>query len=197
MSGEAIIRHPYIVYLMKFGLIGSNEEDQSHQLSIRNLFYAMLFLLVHSYEEASMDVDTNYIREFAKNVYVRPAIARNESLIAIPVKAVESDLKKVGLPSGRTPMVCAALRGPKFQRENKLVLDHWDGPPSGQSTTVVFYYRRAGDAVQVAAESPAARAFRLTEKLRGLMKAGIAARGGTEGFIRWVRSVDSDDEDAA
>jgi hypothetical protein len=44
-------------------------------------------------------------------------------------------------------------------------------------------------------ETPAERALRLTEKLRGLMQDEIAAHGGTEGFMRWVRS--DEDEEAA
>jgi hypothetical protein len=46
-----------------------------------------------------------------------------------------------------------------------------------------------------ATETVSERAFRLTEKLRGLMKDEIAAHGGTEGFMRWVRS--DEDEYAA
>jgi hypothetical protein len=44
-------------------------------------------------------------------------------------------------------------------------------------------------------ETPEEKAFRLTEALRGLLKDEIAAYGGTEGFMRWVRS--DEDEDAA
>lgn len=43
-------------------------------------------------------------------------------------------------------------------------------------------------------ETPSQRAFRLTERVRGLLKDEIAAFGGTEAFMRWVRS---DEEDAA
>jgi hypothetical protein len=43
-------------------------------------------------------------------------------------------------------------------------------------------------------ETPEERAFRLTEKLRGLMKEEIAAHGGAEGYLRWVRG---EDEEAA
>jgi hypothetical protein len=43
-------------------------------------------------------------------------------------------------------------------------------------------------------EDPTARAFRLTEKLRGLLKEELAEYGGGEAFLRWVRS---EDEDAA
>jgi hypothetical protein len=44
------------------------------------------------------------------------------------------------------------------------------------------------------AEDPSARAFRLTEKLRGLLKEELAEYGGGEAFLRWIRS---EDEDAA
>jgi hypothetical protein len=48
---------------------------------------------------------------------------------------------------------------------------------------------------QPVSESPAERAHRLTEKLRGLLREELAEYGGAEGFIRWVRS--DDEEDAA
>jgi hypothetical protein len=233
-------------------------------------------------------IDSDRIRSFAAKNYIQPALEHGDRLIAVPVNAVESQLKELGLPAGRTPMVCSALRGRKFQKDNGIVLDHWDGPPSGQSTTVIFYYRLADNSggsgpgsmpgsptmellrtkfyqqmviasnepapkgffstVQALAakpitlealiikahdatefrtdkdpmfvaqvrvrdaftrfgylrlagakiadqESPKERAFRLTEKLRGLLKEEIAAHGGTEGFMRWVRS--DEDEDAA
>jgi len=43
-------------------------------------------------------------------------------------------------------------------------------------------------------EDPGDRAFRLTEKLRGLLKNEIAAYGGGEAFMRWVRSEDEDSQ---
>lgn len=146
-----------------------------------------------------MKIDANYIRRFASDGYVKPALTRGESTFSIPVKAVEADLKKIGLPSGRTPLVCSALSGEKFQEENGILLDHWEGPPSRQSTTVVFHFRLADVATgklseSRAVESPEARAMRLSEKLRGLMKEEIAAHGGTEGYLRWVRS---DNEETA
>ena len=41
-------------------------------------------------------------------------------------------------------------------------------------------------------EKAKARARRLTENLRGLLKQEIAARGGAEAFIQRVRSADED-----
>ena len=43
-------------------------------------------------------------------------------------------------------------------------------------------------------EDPAARAVRLSEKLRGILKDELAEYGGGEAFLRWIRS---EDEDAA
>lgn len=75
------------------------------------------------------------------------------------------------------------------------------------SPTVVVKYRlarkdaktiadreRHSRAAEPSGESPADRAFRLTEKLRGIMKDELASYGGGEAFLRWVRS---EDEDAA
>jgi hypothetical protein len=148
-----------------------------------------------------MKIDANYIRKFVSETYVRPARDRGQTTLAIPVKRVEEDLKKVGLQTGRTPLVCSAIRGNKFQDENEILLDRWDGPPSGQSTTVVFHFHLAEKARAQAAdpagmESPEDRAYRLTEKLRGLLKDEMAEYGGGEAFLRWVRSED-DDEGAA
>jgi len=152
-------------------------------------------------------IDANYIRQFAREVYLKPALKRGDEVVAIPVKAIEAELKKSGFTSGRTPMVCSALSGKKFQQENEIILDRWEGPASGQSTTVVYYYRRADNlhpsgatstpesvsAPAAVSESPEARAKRMVEGLKGLLRDEIAAYGGTEGFMRWVRS----DEDEA
>jgi hypothetical protein len=41
-------------------------------------------------------------------------------------------------------------------------------------------------------ETPEERAYRVTEKLRRLLKEEMAAFGGGEAFLRWVRSEDDD-----
>jgi hypothetical protein len=42
-------------------------------------------------------------------------------------------------------------------------------------------------------ETPEAKALRLTEKLRGLLKEELAEYGGGEAFLRWVRGYDEED----
>lgn len=46
-------------------------------------------------------------------------------------------------------------------------------------------------------ETPEAWAHRLTEKLCGLLKEEMAAYGGGEAFLRWVRSEDGDGPEGA
>jgi hypothetical protein len=137
-----------------------------------------------------MAIDAEYIRQFAKENFVEPAKRRGEKQFSIAVKSVETGLRPQGLESGRTPLVCTSLSGNKFQRENGIVLDHWDGPPSGKSTTVVYHFRFADSPTpsKTAYETMEQRASRLTEALRGLMKEEIQKHGGTEAFLRWIRS---------
>jgi hypothetical protein len=74
------------------------------------------------------------------------------------------------------------LSGKRFLEENHLALEKREGPPSGQSTTVVFTYRlvdphRAPDRWE---ESPLL-------KLEGIGKEVFQSLGGGEAFIRRER----------
>jgi hypothetical protein len=143
------------------------------------------------------------VRGIVLERYVQPALNAGRDRLLIRARDVLKDAEATqGFPRGRTPLVCNVLQSNKLLKEAGLEIERVEGPPSRQSRTVVVHYRvvsaRAGGengATPPPAETPAARAFRLTEKLRGLMKDEIAARGGTEGFMRWVRS--DSDEDAA
>jgi hypothetical protein len=149
---------------------------------------------------------SDQVRAVAQTKYVRPAILAGKERFSVAVKDVMQDLVAEGFPPGNTPQVCSALRKRAFLHEQGIVIDHIDGPPSGMSTTVVFHYRVAKSAersagVEEAAakntvpmeETPEARALRLTEKLRGLLKEELAAYGGGEAFLRWVRGYDEED----
>jgi hypothetical protein len=152
---------------------------------------------------------SDWIRSFAKDKYVRPAIRDGRLRFSIRVKDIHNDLKSEGFPPRHTPQICDALTGGKFLRENGLEIERVEGPPSGQSPTVVVHYcvGDSGQAVSIAKtrlkekeaeatvqEDPTERAIRLTEKLRGILKDELAEYGGGEAFLRWVRS---DDEDTA
>ena len=150
------------------------------------------------------------IRDLARTNYVAPAIRSGKERFSIRVRDVRNDLRaqSSGFPPRHNAQICSALQTTKFLRENSLEIEKVDGPPSGQSSTVVFHYRVTSSLSNEArpgtdsesgqqqgfVEDPSARALRLTEKLRGILKEELAEYGGAEGFMRWIRS---DDEEAA
>jgi hypothetical protein len=151
---------------------------------------------------------SDQVRTVAQAKYVQPAIQSGKKHFCIRVKDLLVDLQTDGFPARNTPQVCTALQTSKFLRENGLEIEGVDGPPSKMSTTVVVRYRVAspvepparaenqlgGGGMRPQEEDPSDRAFRLTEKLRGLLKEELAEYGGGEAFLRWIRS---EDEDAA
>ena len=160
-------------------------------------------------QEEAMNVGlSDQVRAVAKAKYVHPAILAGKRQFSISVKELLRDLVTDGFPTRNTPQVCSALQTAKFLRENGIEIEGVDGPPKKMSPTVVVRYRMAspilkqgtdthspeGSAVETLQEDPAVRAFRLTEKLRGMLKEELAQYGGGEAFLRWIRS---EDEDAA
>jgi hypothetical protein len=143
---------------------------------------------------------SDQVRSVAMDRYVKPALRSGRTSFSIKVRNVLDDLAPLGFPANSTPLVCNALRSDKFLKKNGLEITGVDGPPSKLSTTVVVHYRAVGTAAgdrqasgEQGNEDGAARAKRLTEGLRGLLKEELKEYGGAEGFVRWVRS----DEDAA
>lgn len=147
------------------------------------------------------------IRALAQAKYAKPAILAGKGQFSIRVRDVLGDLQAEGFPPGNTPLVCNALRTAKFLRENGLEIERVDGPPSKMSPTVVVHYRVTEPRIHIgvsselpreegkqAEEDSSARARRLTERLKGVLKDELAEYGGGEAFLRWIRS---EDEDAA
>ena len=139
----------------------------------------------------------NEIRRLAEK---RVAVATEQGLNAfsIAVKDLIRDAEREGISTARrTPAFCKAIQAKKeFCKKNSLDIVRVDGPPKGLSTTVVVHYQRTygtsleglrnGGSDQV--EKPAERAERLVNRLRGLMRDEIAAKGGTLEYVRWARS---------
>jgi 5-methylcytosine-specific restriction protein B len=120
------------------------------------------------------------VREYARRHYVEPARQRGDSTVQIVAGEVE---KAVHL-TNRTPLVCQALRSGKFLAQNHLVLEKWEGPKSGLSTTVRFFYRltnEPGQSSSHAKQSPFLR-------LRGIAKDVFQELGGGEAFIQAERA---------
>lgn len=149
---------------------------------------------------------SDQVRAVARDKYVLPAMRSGQNAVTIRVKGLLGDLKSVGFPANSTPLVCNALRSERFLGDNGLEIVEVEGPPSKQSTTVVMHYRiaerqkgaipRKGFANPEGrhVEDPSARAKRLADALRGLLKEEIREHGGSDAFIQWIRS---DDEEAA
>jgi hypothetical protein len=151
---------------------------------------------------------SDQVRAVALERYLEPALRAGRKQFSVAVRDVLQDLVARGFPPANIPQVCTALRKETFLRQHGIEIDHIEGPPSKMSTTVVFHYRAASPNGNGAAgekpfdkkegesgeETPSARAFRLTERLRGLLKEELTEYGGGEAFLRWIRS---EDEDAA
>jgi hypothetical protein len=102
------------------------------------------------------------------------------------------ELEAEGFPTNHPRQFCKALQKKAFLEEKGLILDHVDGPPSGTSTTVVLHFSLSNDAGFLAVETPEARAKRVVDGLCGILKDEIASYGGTEAFMRWVRSEEDE-----
>lgn len=149
---------------------------------------------------------SDHVRAVAVKKYIHPAILAGKGQFSVAVRDLMEDLRAEGFPAKNWPQICTALRAEKFLRANGLEIEAVDGPPSKMSTTVVVRYRLANAEREIGAveapakatagmqEDPSAKALRLTEKLRGLLKEELAEYGGGEAFLRWIRS---EDEDAA
>lgn len=151
---------------------------------------------------------SDQVRAIALEKYVHPAIHAGKIQFSVSVRDLMMHLRADGFPERNWPQVCTAIQTQKFLRENGLEIERVDGPPRKQSPTVVVRYQVAsqvakpttgtvgleGEASNLSRETPSARAFRLTEKMRGLLKTELAEYGGGEAFLRWIRS---ENEDAA
>jgi hypothetical protein len=147
------------------------------------------------------------VRDLADRNYIRPAISAGKVRFSVAVKDVMRDLVKSGFPASNWPQVCTALRKKTFLRQKGIEIESVDGPPSKMSTTVVYHYRVSGAEASSGAgsrkpaqpqvptgETPEAWAHRVTGKLSGLLKEEMAPFGGADGFLRWVRGYDEEDE---
>lgn len=134
--------------------------------------------------------DTDRVREYARREYIEPARARRQSTVRVVVGEVQ---KAVHL-TNRVPLVCQALKSRKFLTENHLILEKWEGPPSGISTTVTFTYRILDDLGQQASTQPEEWPFR---NLRGVAKEVFRGLGGGEAFLRKEREQFNGSGDAS
>lgn len=146
---------------------------------------------------------SDQVRRVALRKYLRPAMAEGRVQVSVAARSLMDDLRPTGFPANNWHQVCSAIQAKRFLRDNGLEIERVDGPPSKTSSTVVVHYRlpeeprpsrnSAHEGVEVTAEeTPEEWAHRLTGRLRGLLKDEIGLMGGTEAFMRWVRSDEGD-----
>jgi hypothetical protein len=140
------------------------------------------------------------VREIVRTEYVAKARNAGQRHFSVSARDVlhkaEADPE---FPRARTPLICTVLQSKKLLDADQLEIVQIDGPPSRQSRKVVVHYAfRESDFdapdTTTTVEMPSERARRLGERLRGLMKEEIAAHGGGEAYLRWIRG---EDEEAA
>jgi hypothetical protein len=150
---------------------------------------------------------SDQVRTVALEKYVQPAIRAGKVQFSVAVRDLMRHLQADGFPAKNWPQVCTAIQAGKFLRENGLEIEGVDGPPKKQSSTVVVRYHVASQALKpttgraglkgasadASEETPEDWAFRLTEKMRGLLKEELAEYGGGEAFLRWVRGYDEEE----
>lgn len=149
---------------------------------------------------------SDQVRAVALEKYVWPAIRAGKASFSVAVRDLMQDLQANGFPARNWPQVCTAIQAEKFLRAHGLEIEGVDGPPKKLSTTVVVRYRVANPETKFGSTGPQAKAeqanseetpeewaHRMTGKLFGLMKDEIAALGGGEAYLRWVRGYDEED----
>ena len=122
--------------------------------------------------------DSDLIRNYVRESFLKPAIQKGEKVITVNAGAVHKGLRL----NNRVPLVCAALKSKKFLEENGLRIVSKTGPPSGQSTTVTFSYE-----ILDSNRKSSSSANPLTG-LRGIAKELFGKLGGGEAFIRRERN---------
>lgn len=148
---------------------------------------------------------SDQVRSVAVEKHVSPAIRDGKTHFSLAVRDLMQDLRPLGFPAKNWPQICTAIQSKKFLRANGLEIEAVEGPPSKQSSTVVVRYRLASARQQtelsttavdpsqeIPKETPEEWAHRVTGRLAGLLKDEIAAYGGAEEFMRWVRSDSGD-----
>ncbi len=127
---------------------------------------------------------TDRVRRSAAQQYIEPARRRSQKIVKIHSGTFGKFLvdRKV-LSQNRFPIICNALKSQKFLKENHLILEEIQGPPSGRSSTVTFVYKIEPVSVphgsSPATQSGGPNSFM---NLRGILKRTYVKLGGAEKF---------------
>jgi hypothetical protein len=128
----------------------------------------------------------DHIREYVKEQFLEKAQLQGLTSIRIVAGEVHKGLRL----KNQVPNVCQVLRSQKFLNENRLVLEKFEGPPSGLGTTATFTYRLTANS------GPASEKESLFLSLRGVAKDTFASLGGGEKFVHGEREHFYRDEES-
>jgi hypothetical protein len=120
------------------------------------------------------------IRRHGREKYVMPAREQQQKRFSIRTGDVLRDMKL----NGRVPAICSALKTREFLNENGLRLISRTGPPSGQSTTVIYTY----EFLDKQRDKPELNRQDAWSRLRGALKDVFAELGGGENYLRNERA---------
>jgi|SRR5580658_477141 hypothetical protein len=123
------------------------------------------------------------VQHYFQSNYVIPARERGQATVQVKAGEIHS---KLGW-TRRVPLVCAALSSQKLQRKTGVRLKTKEGPPSGQSPTVVFHYEILGTTTaQPPDRSKLANGIGLMD-LYGIGAEAFKQLGGGEEYLRRER----------
>lgn len=128
--------------------------------------------------------------------YLEPARRNRKREFSVRVGDLMKEMEEAGLlRKGLQHQVCTAIQKRSFLEENNLEANVVAPAtaPSGKSTTVTVHYR-FHSLQPKSTETAEEKVERLLKPLIGSMKEKIAAHGGAEGYIRWVRGYDEESE---
>ena len=135
------------------------------------------------------------VRDVADREFVQPARSEGNR-VKIRFGDLRSRMVRLGFPTGHFNQIATPLESSKFWQPRGLEMCTPKGQKRNDETIFEFRFvdeRQKNQALPT--ETPKERALRAAGELWGMFKEEIAAHGGTEGFIRWVRS--DEEEDAA
>jgi hypothetical protein len=128
------------------------------------------------------------VRQVVDEAYVSPARG-NSQIVRIPFGELKAKLVAMGFPSGHANQVVTPLESKRFWGPRGLTMVSVKHQPRTVESVLEFRFAEdSGDTV--AKVERMRRGLEAFDRVRGSMKEEIAAFGGTEAFLRWVRSED-------
>jgi hypothetical protein len=131
------------------------------------------------------------IRQVAWSEFIEPQIKQGKAEIILPIKPLMKRLEAEGFPKNRPRQFCTAPQEGAFLEAKNLILDHVEGPPSGNSTTVILHFRFSGEFPSTVSSGSDGNDLRSSPgpdpllELQGILKGAIVE--GAKAFLHELR----------